>query len=157
MFDFEEFKALRKTVSRKGVLLLSGIELSIGDGKKGIHTIIHSYIKQIHFEGGTLDGQTIHFSPELNTLIGIRGSGKSSVMEAIRYVLSMPIDENDIDRAYKEKLVKYTLGSGGKVILEAVGRRFIKHGNTRIVRDLKPGRRQPASISHTRTRVVFFG
>lgn len=43
----------------------------------------HSFIKQISFEGaGTLGGNTIKFSSELNTLIGIRGSGKSSVLEA---------------------------------------------------------------------------
>ena len=34
-----------------------------------------SHIRSIHFDGGILDGQTLHFSPELNTLIGIRGSG----------------------------------------------------------------------------------
>ncbi|MCF6335863.1 MAG: hypothetical protein L3J12_08995, partial [Spirochaetales bacterium] len=44
-----------------------------------------SYIKNIRFEGGTLSGQELHFSSELNTLIGIRGSGKSSVMEVLRY------------------------------------------------------------------------
>jgi len=33
----------------------------------------HSHIRSISFEGGALDGETVHFSPELNTLIGIRG------------------------------------------------------------------------------------
>ena len=41
-----------------------------------------SYIRSIHFEGGILNGQTLYFSPELNTLIGIRGSGKSSILES---------------------------------------------------------------------------
>ncbi|MEZ4529245.1 MAG: histidinol-phosphatase, partial [Desulfobacterales bacterium] len=40
----------------------------------------HSHIKKMHFEGGVLGGHTIEFSPELNTMIGIRGSGKSSVL-----------------------------------------------------------------------------
>jgi hypothetical protein len=31
----------------------------------------HSHIKKISFDGGTLDGREIRFSPELNTLIGI--------------------------------------------------------------------------------------
>jgi predicted ATPase len=79
----------------------------------------HSYITQISFEGGTLNGQTIKFSPELNTLIGIRGSGKSSVLETIRYALNLFIPDND--SKYKNGLLQYTLGSGGKIILDAVG------------------------------------
>lgn len=31
-FDFEEFKALRKTAQKKGIVLLPGIELSVGVG-----------------------------------------------------------------------------------------------------------------------------
>jgi chromosome segregation protein len=46
-----------------------------------------SHIRSIHFDGGILDGQTLYFSPEVNTLIGIRGSGKSSILEAVRYAL----------------------------------------------------------------------
>lgn len=38
--------------------------------------IKNSYIKSIEFEGGLLDRTSIDFSPELNNLIGIRGSGK---------------------------------------------------------------------------------
>jgi predicted ATPase len=49
----------------------------------------HSYIRSVTFEGGVLNGETIHFSPELNSLIGIRGSGKSSILEAIRYALAI--------------------------------------------------------------------
>ena len=39
-FDFEEFKALHKTAHKKGIVLLPGIELSVGDGGKGIHTLV---------------------------------------------------------------------------------------------------------------------
>lgn len=39
----------------------------------------HGFIESISFQGGKFDGQTIMFSRELNTLIGIRGSGKSSI------------------------------------------------------------------------------
>ena len=82
----------------------------------------HSYIKKIQFEGGTLAGQTIQFSPELNTFIGIRGSGKSSVLEVLRYVLDIPFGEKSGDQKYKQELVGFTLGSGGKVIIHAVDR-----------------------------------
>ena len=76
-----------------------------------------SHIRSIHFDGGVLDGQTLHFSPELNTLIGIRGSGKSSILEAVRYALDIPHGEKAQDTKYKDELVRHTLGSGGKVTL----------------------------------------
>ncbi len=37
-FDFEEFKALRKTAQKKDIALLPGVELSVNDGANGIHT-----------------------------------------------------------------------------------------------------------------------
>ena len=43
------------------------------------------------------DGQTIRFSPELNTLIGARGSSKSSILEAIRYAFDIPFGERALD------------------------------------------------------------
>lgn len=82
----------------------------------------HSYIKSISFEGGILNGNTITFSPELNTLIGIRGSGKSSIIETLRYALGIDLIKKSMDVKYKEDLVAHTLGSGGKVILKAVDR-----------------------------------
>ena len=82
----------------------------------------HSHIRQIRFEGGTLDGQTVRFSPELNTFIGIRGSGKSSILEALRYVLRIKIEDNDGEYKYKHELIEHTLGSGGKIILDVKGR-----------------------------------
>ena len=82
----------------------------------------HSYIKSIHFEGGTLSGKTVFLSPELNTFIGIRGSGKSSILEVLRYVLDIPFGEKAGDQKYKQELVGFTMGSGGKVVLDAVDR-----------------------------------
>ena len=95
----------------------------------------HSYIHSMSFEGGVLDGETIHFSPELNTLIGIRGSGKSSILEAIRYVLDMPFGEKALDTDYKERLVDHALGSGGKVTLHTVDQRGQRYEIRRINRE----------------------
>lgn len=82
----------------------------------------HSRIQNIRFTGGTLAGKQIHFSPELNTMIGIRGSGKSSILEVIRYALEIPFGEKSGDKKYKEDLVKYTMGSGGKIEMDVVDR-----------------------------------
>lgn len=80
----------------------------------------HSHIKRIAFEGGILDRQTVTFSPELNSFIGIRGSGKSSVLEALRYVLDISLSDKAQRDEYKRDLPKHTLGSGGKVIITAI-------------------------------------
>ena len=77
----------------------------------------HGYVSSVSFEGGRLDGMTIEFSPELNTFIGIRGSGKSSALEVMRYALDI---EPGCDSDYKNKLVDVTLGSGGQVIVKVV-------------------------------------
>lgn len=81
----------------------------------------HGFVESISFQGGKFDGQTIMFSRELNTLIGIRGSGKSSILEAVRYVLGLTAQ---MDKDYKESLVKNVFGSGGKATLNVID----KHG-----------------------------
>ena len=77
----------------------------------------NSYIKSIKFIGGKLDGKTISFSPELNNFIGIRGSGKSSIIEILRYTLGINLTSSSADESYKNNLITYILGSGGKVIV----------------------------------------
>ena len=79
----------------------------------------HSWVRSIRFEGGMLDGKRFDFSDQLNCLIGIRGSGKSAVLEALRYALELPCDETVADLKYKQDLVRFALQSGGKVIVEA--------------------------------------
>lgn len=93
----------------------------------------HSYIKNIHFEGeGTLGGQSVSFSPELNTLIGIRGSGKSSLLEAIRYALNIPLGKKAMDTQYKNNLVHHLLNNGGKIVIDAVDRHGQNYQVSRI-------------------------
>lgn len=81
----------------------------------------HSWVQAIRFEGGILDGRRIPFSPEMSCLIGIRGSGKSAILECLRYALELPMPESsdEVDLTYKEGLVRFALKSGGKVVVEA--------------------------------------
>lgn len=96
----------------------------------------HSYIMDIMFEGGVLDGHTIPLSPALNTLIGIRGSGKSSIIEAIRYAFNIPLgDMVKSSDPYKEGLPAFVLGSGGKVTVRAVDRHGQEYEVSRIYGD----------------------
>ena len=90
----------------------------------------HSHIKSVRFTGGTLAGEVLHFSPELNTLIGIRGSGKSSVLEVLRYALDIPLGEKPGDPKYKKDLIHFSLGGGAKVEIDAVDR----YGQTYTIR-----------------------
>jgi energy-coupling factor transporter ATP-binding protein EcfA2 len=48
------------------------------------------------FEGGFVDGLSIEFSPNLNCLIGGRGSGKSTILESVR-ALMLGFDDVDHD------------------------------------------------------------
>jgi len=82
--------------------------------------IKNSYIKSVAIEGGLLDKTKIDFSPELNTLIGIRGSGKSSILEILRYTLGISLSKSSADSNYKNGLIEYVLKSGGKSIVTIV-------------------------------------
>ncbi len=122
-----------------------------------------SHIRSIYFDGGILDGQTLHFSPELNTLIGIRGSGKSSILEAVRYALDIPRGEKAQDTKYKDELIRHTLGSGGKVTLTACDVYGQEFTISRIFREApnvySGGKLQPGvSIRETvLRRPIYFG
>ena len=55
------------------------------------------FIKGIRMSGGFMDGQCIHFSPNLNCIIGGRGTGKSVTFEAIRCLAGQPSKTTVID------------------------------------------------------------
>ena len=39
-FDLQEYKALKKAANKKDIFILPGVELSVKDGKNGVHTLI---------------------------------------------------------------------------------------------------------------------
>jgi len=79
----------------------------------------NAYIKSIKYETGKLADKTIFLNPAMNNLIGIRGSGKSSVLETIRYALDIELDNKiSEDVEYKNNIVRDTLGAGGKIIFD---------------------------------------
>ncbi|HZJ92756.1 MAG TPA: AAA family ATPase [Thiopseudomonas sp.] len=48
-----------------------------------------SAIERVHFTGGYLDGVDIELSDHLNAVIGGRGTGKSTLLECIRYAFAL--------------------------------------------------------------------
>jgi len=70
----------------------------------------------VTWEGGFLDGAGVHFNENLNVLIGGRGTGKSTVIESLRYVLGLdPIGE-EAQKAH-QGIVRHVLQAGTKVSL----------------------------------------
>jgi len=68
-------------------------------------------LKEIRIVGGFLDGITYKFSNKLNCIIGARGTGKTTLLEFIRYALNaMPTEQ--IARKRIEKLVESNLDGG---------------------------------------------
>ncbi|MFW6106854.1 MAG: ATP-binding protein [bacterium] len=70
-------------------------------------------LKSLSVVGGFLDGLSLEFAPGLNCLIGPRGTGKTTVLEFIRYALDeFPRDEGGLARKRVEALVRSNLGDG---------------------------------------------
>lgn len=123
----------------------------------------HSYIRDVNFEGAKLEGTNLCFSPELNTFIGIRGSGKSSIIESIRYALGVELPENADRDGYKQGSIKHAIGSGGKVTITAVDRHGQEYEIRRILGEqpdvyvngnLQPGINIRETVLH---KPIYFG
>ncbi len=76
----------------------------------------HTEMVALAWEGGFLDGTALHFNPNLNVLVGGRGTGKSTVIETIRTVLGLDPIGDDARKAH-EGIVRQVLRSGTKISL----------------------------------------
>jgi len=84
----------------------------------------YSRVESVRFVGGFLDGIDIKYSEHLNALIGGRGTGKSTLIESIRYVLDIePISKET--KAQHLKVIKQNIGSG---FAELTIKSAVKHG-----------------------------
>ncbi len=76
----------------------------------------HTEFLAMTWEGGFMDNALIHLNGNLNTLIGGRGTGKSTVIESIRYALGLdPL--GDEARKTHQDVVKHVLRPGTKLSL----------------------------------------
>ncbi len=87
-----------------------------------------SAIERIRFVGGYLDGLDIELSEHLNAVIGGRGTGKSTLLECIRFAMNMQAQSTEAKLQHK-KVIDSNLAAGGMVKLTVRsatmhGRRF---------------------------------
>jgi len=157
-------KGTQKTFLKLGSLDFDAVKFALFDHPRRLASeppaCRHGWIKGIRFQGGSLRDASTTFSPELNTLIGIRGSGKSSILEAIRYAFDLTPAE---DHEYKTKLVRNALGTSMEVSVDVRTEDGIDYeirrqadGRVEILQDgvIQPG----ISIQGTLfKRVTYFG
>jgi len=111
----------RVTRLKMDALCLEGIRQAFIDQESRIRfddeEALKSYptIEGILIDGGFLDKQTIHFNKNLNCFIGGRGVGKSTLIELIRFCLSVSPEMEFFKQRHFEMVEK--LLAGGKVSL----------------------------------------
>jgi energy-coupling factor transporter ATP-binding protein EcfA2 len=102
----------------------------------------YSRVANLRFHGGYLDGIDIELSAHLNAVIGGRGTGKSTLVECLRYVLDVPPRAFSA-RQQHEEIVKANLRAGGRIELEVIsrsqnGRHYVvsrRYGEPPVVKD----------------------
>ncbi len=78
----------------------------------------YSRIDSVRIEGGYFDGLTANLSGHLDTVIGGRGTGKSTLLECLRYALDLPHKAKDAKKQ-GDQIVRENLGNeGGRVIVQ---------------------------------------
>ena len=103
----------------------------------------YSRIESLRFTGGYLDGLEIEFSEHLNAVIGGRGTGKSTLIECIRYALELrPLGKNA--QKQHDEIIRENLGKARGRIEVTIrssamnGRHFVisrRYGESATVKD----------------------
>jgi len=113
----------RRCFLKVGELSYDSVKFALHDWKQRVaseisHEKVAPALHQVSFIGGLLDGEVFPLSGQLSCLIGSRGSGKSSVIECLRYALDLDAGKSDL--IYKEGLVAAMLANGGEVHVSGV-------------------------------------
>ncbi len=76
----------------------------------------HAELVAVTWQGNFLDGSAIRFNENLNCLIGGRGTGKSTIIESLRYVLDLPPIGEEARRA-QEEILQQVLSENTRISL----------------------------------------
>ena len=84
--------------------------------------------------GGLLDGLMVEFSSKLNCIIGARGTGKTSVLELVRYALNQ-LPKRELSNSARKRIESLVEGNlqGGRVELGIETRDGLRYTITRAV------------------------
>lgn len=115
----------------------------------------HSRVVAVAWDGGFLDGVRLHLSENLNAVVGGRGTGKSTVIETLRYAFGItPRGERALDA--HQKIVAQNLGAGGRIYVHVVSAKHLgqtytiirEYGAPAEVRDAsnRPSKLSPADL-----------
>ncbi|WP_122088733.1 TrlF family AAA-like ATPase [Halalkalicoccus subterraneus] len=124
----------------------------------------HMSIDSLQVENGFLEPRKLQFNKNLNSLIGGKGTGKSSVLEHIRYALDIEPRSEDI-AAECAALIKWTLAPDGIIRLRLTGNtgdqyEIVREYNSAPViyrvSDDESTAEEPLSIPIDRFRQEFF-
>jgi len=152
---------------------LNAIRLALRDAEILVHVggkphFPYTHLQRLEIDGdGFLKDLVLDFSPELNTLVGGRGVGKSAILETIRYVLDLPLYS---PTEYRDALVRYALGSGGRArlyVVQYLNARTVRHyrfergwDESPRVLELEPEREvdlHPLDVLDEREAPLYFG
>jgi len=92
-------------------------------------------IERVEVEEGFLDGLDLRLSPGLNVLIGARGTGKTSIIELIRFSLGIPAFTNFVNETAQRHALS-VLGTGRVTVTLVEGSDMIRV--SRAADDPKP-------------------
>lgn len=76
----------------------------------------HSEILAIAWQGGFLDNMAIRLNENLNVLVGGRGTGKSTIVESIRYALGVSPRADEARRVH-DSIIKNVVKAGTKIAM----------------------------------------
>lgn len=100
-------------------------------------------IRSIRIEGGFLDGAHLNFNNGLNSMLGGKGTGKSLVVELLRFGLDQGPAEPPLANDHEQKLLNClkTYGKVGITISDETGKEYL------ITREYKPNDGNPTTVT----------
>jgi ABC-type lipoprotein export system ATPase subunit len=104
---------LDEVVSWEG-LRLCFLDSTVRIRLDGVPTIQHPTINRVLVEGGFLNGVDLELNPNLNCIIGGRGTGKSTFLELIRHAFDVP-PKTEANRQQAQSLVQNSFPAGAKI------------------------------------------
>ncbi len=108
--------------SLRQIILDPELRVSINSPKK----FLHCRLIELNINTEYFDFDSLHFNPELNILIGGRGTGKSLIVELLTYITGKyPLNDTNIFDNYINKLnTKINEGSNLSLTFEVNGKRY---------------------------------